>query len=155
MQWYQHIFFLFYCYNTSLLTWGVFYLLKTQKLKHVYPTTSQDGDKYSSTFPMLIVIEHKFTLLQNFCEHTVFLWPQKNYSTCHSWKKSFPLSSTTMNAGKFLTSTFQIASMPEKKSFDSVTKTKWHFNIKMSKYILTGCSKRGWFVKSQTTQNHT
>lgn len=111
-----HLF--FYCYNTSLRTWGVFYLLKTQKLKHVYPTTSQDGDKYSSTFPMLIVIEHKFTLLQNFCEHTVFLWPQKNYSTCHSWKKSFPLSSTTMNAGKFLTSTFQIASMPEKKSFD-------------------------------------
>ena len=31
---------------------------------------------------------------------------------CHSAKKSFPLSSTTMNAGKFSTSIFHTASIP-------------------------------------------
>jgi hypothetical protein len=33
-------------------------------------------------------------------------------ATCHSLKKSFPLLSTTMNAGKFSTCTFHIASIP-------------------------------------------
>lgn len=37
----------------------------------------------------------------------------KHYSTDHSLKKSLPLLSTTMNAGKFSTSTFQTASIPE------------------------------------------
>ena len=34
------------------------------------------------------------------------------------WKKSFPLSSTRMNAGKSTTSIFQMASMPEFRELD-------------------------------------
>lgn len=47
---------------------------------------------------------------------TLLITPVSHYSACHSSKKSLPLSSTTINAGKSCTSTFHIASIPITKA---------------------------------------
>ncbi len=41
------------------------------------------------------------------------------------WKKSFPLSSTRMNAGKFLTVIFHTASMPSSGKSTTSTDLIW------------------------------
>lgn len=51
--------------------------------------------------------------MQLFLSETFPLNNHNHYSTDHSLKKSLPLLSTTMNAGKFSTSTFQTASIPK------------------------------------------